>query len=339
MASVNFEKIKTVQQLKAYIRHCDREERKKLEHANKNIDKNKTNKNTQTKWNYEEICKKIDKKMSYFDSLEGQNKRKDRTIGFGMNVPIPDGIPDNKLNECCSKIIHIIERERGKDNFIGAYIHVDEVHSYKDAKTGQDRESMRHLHVYDFCADENGKLNGKQFSSRRNMINLNKAIHEMMKRDYGVDFMNGTQKKSKDTVEYLKSESERQAMREEVRTEVKQELREELREEVKSDFEKNEEPRLRFKFKKQVKDDVKAKYEESYKKELKDTLRDSYGAKNAQLMQDMLEQKRLYEDLYSELSKEKDERARARRVAANSRFEDIIKANEALYGFNDFEKD
>lgn len=335
MASVDFEKIKTVQQLKAYIRHCDKEERKKLEHANKNIDKNKTNRNMQTKWSYEEICKKIDEKMSYFDSLEGQNKRKDRTIGFGMNVPIPDGIPDDKLAECCNKVIRIIKSEQGKDNFIGAYVHVDEVHSYKDAKTGQDRESMRHIQVYDFCADENGKLNGKQFSSRRNMIKLNKAIHEMMKRDYGVDFMNGTQKKSKDTVEYLKSESERQAMREE----VKQELREELREEVKSNFEKNEEPKLRFKFKKQVKDDVKAKYEELYKKELKDTLRDSYGAENAQLMQDMLEQKRLYENLYSELSKEKDERARTRRNAVNSKYGEIADAYESLYGFNDFEKD
>lgn len=335
MASVNFEKIKTVQQLKAYIRHCDREERKKLEHTNKNIDKDKTNKNTQTKWSYEEICKKIDEKMIYFDSLEGQNKRKDRTIGFGMSIPIPDGIPDDRLNECCSKIIHIIRREQGKNNFIGAYIHVDEVHSYKDAKTGQDRESMRHLHVYVFCADENGKLNGKQFSSRKNMVKLNKEIHAMMQRDYGVDFMNGTQKKSKDTVEYLKSESERQAMREEVR----QELREEFREEVKNDFEKNEEPKLRFKFKKQLKDDIQVKYEELYKKELKDTLRDSYGAKNAQLMQDLLEQKQLYENLYSELSKEKDERAKARRSAIDARYGELTDQYESLYGSNNLEKD
>lgn len=334
MASVNFEKIKNVQQLKSYIRHCDRDERKKLEHSNKNIDKSKTDMNLQTEGSYEEICKKIDEKMSYFDSLEGQNKRKDRVIGFGMDIPIPDEIPDDKLNECCSKIINIINREKGKDNFISAYIHLDEVHSYKDAETGQDRESMRHIQAYSFCADENGKLKGRQFSSKKNMIKLNKEIHAMMQRDYGVDFMNGTQKKSKATVEYLKNKSERLAMREEVR----QELREEFREDVKSDFEKNEEPKLRLKFKKQLKDDIKVQYEELYKKELKDTLRDSYEAENAQLMQDLLEQKQIYENLYSELSKEKDERAKARRRAVDTRFGEIADQYESLHGSNDFEK-
>ena len=120
---------------------------------------------------------------------------------------------------------------------------------------------------------------------------------------------------------------------------LRQELREEFREEVKNDFEKNEGQRLRFKFKKQLKDDISVKYEELYKKELKDTLRDSYGAKNAQLMQDLLEQKRLYENLYSELSKEKDERAKARRSAIDARFDKLVDDYESLYGFKDFEKD
>ena len=75
MASVNFEKIKSVQQMKACLRHCDKEERLEHEHSNKHIDKSRTSLNLQG-GKYADTCKLVDDRMAYFDSLEGQNKRK-----------------------------------------------------------------------------------------------------------------------------------------------------------------------------------------------------------------------------------------------------------------------
>ncbi len=50
MASVNFEKLKTPQQVKAMLRHCDGEERMEANHSNIDIDKSKTSGNMQGIW-------------------------------------------------------------------------------------------------------------------------------------------------------------------------------------------------------------------------------------------------------------------------------------------------
>lgn len=48
MASVNFAKLKTPQEVKAMFKHCDKEQRKTtVNHSNKQIDKTLTDKNVQ----------------------------------------------------------------------------------------------------------------------------------------------------------------------------------------------------------------------------------------------------------------------------------------------------
>ena len=55
MASVNFEKLKTPQQVKAMLRHCDGEERMEANHSNIDIDKSKTSGNMQGDLDYNVI--------------------------------------------------------------------------------------------------------------------------------------------------------------------------------------------------------------------------------------------------------------------------------------------
>ena len=321
MASVNFEKIKSVQQMKACLRHCDKEERLEHEHSNKHIDKSKTSLNLQGK-KYAYTCKLVDEKMAHFDSLEGQNKRKDRVIGFGLCVPIPDNIPDDKLEECSLKIINMIYHEKGERNFINAYLHVDETHEYKDAKTGENRQSLRHVHIYDFCTDENGRFNGKEFSSRKNMVELNKEIHAMMLHDYGVNFMDGTQRKSKDTVEYLKNESERQQMRDEVRAEIRKDI-------------EKEKPMLELRYKKRLKQEIKDEYEEKYKEELRKALKGKYEAHIRQLEDEMTKAHDDYADMYLSLSNDKRNAVRPKHLRMEDKYCDLYEQSQHIFDSDD----
>ena len=319
MASVNFEKIKSVQQMKACLRHCDKKERLEHEHSNKHIDKSRTSLNLQG-GKYADTCKLVDDRMAYFDSLEGQNKRKDRVIGFGLCVPIPEGISDDKLEECSLKIINMIYAEKGERNFINAYLHVDETHEYKDAKTGENRQSLRHVHIYDFCTDENGRFNGKEFSSRKNMMKLNRDIHAMMLHDYGVNFMDGTQRKSKDTVEYLKNESERQKMRDEVRAEIRKDI-------------EKEKPTLELRYKKRLKQQIKDEYEEKYKEELKTALKGKYEARIKQLEDELTNARDNYVDMYISLSDDKRDTVKHREM--EDKYCDLYEQSQNVFDLDD----
>lgn len=205
MASVNWKKLHTIQDIKNIARHCDKDCRLKDNHENVHIDKTKTNNNAQM-CNYEEFCKRLDKRMDYLDSLPKQNKKPNRVIGFSLEYPIPDGIPDNKVIEFLNKANRLIYEQVGSENVIGSFLHMDEVHNYTDTETKKERTSMRHAHTIITAAIDN-KLNGKAMSSRENMCKLNNAIHEMALRDYGVKFMDGSKRKSRDEVETLKNKS------------------------------------------------------------------------------------------------------------------------------------
>ena len=205
MASVNWEKIKEISDMKKIARHCDKDCRLQDNHENEHIDKLVTIYNAQT-YDYETICKRIDDRMEYLDSLPNQNKRKDRVIGFALEIPIPDGIPDSKSVDFLNKVNKIISNQIGSKNMLGSYLHFDEVHDYIDSSTKQKRTSMRHAHTLVTAAID-GKLNAREMSNKKNLVKLNNAIEKMCREDYGVAFLTGEKSKSKESVESLKLKS------------------------------------------------------------------------------------------------------------------------------------
>lgn len=206
MASVNFEKFHTAQDVKAVIKHCDKEERKKTNHSNADIQKNITDRNLQIDRDYKTTCKLYDDTLKDLDSKENANKRKDRVTCFGLDIPFPIGLPADKQAEATQKIIGLIHKQYPECVLLNAYVHRDEIHDYTDAETKQKRTSLPHGHFL-VMPIKNGALNGKWFSSKSNMTKLNNAIHQMYENDYGVQFMDGSKMKSKKSVERLKSES------------------------------------------------------------------------------------------------------------------------------------
>ena len=223
MASVNFQKCKGGASTKAIIRHCDSEKRKNASHANESIDTTKTEMNLTfnfsftkkdgTKYskqlNYEETCKRYDKRIQAIDEGGNRNKRKDRVTCFALCVPAPESIKSEDIKLFYSGVTHILREKYGAKNFVNSYIHFDEVHDYKDAETGQNRTSRVHGHFF-FIPEREGQLDGKWFSSRSNMVEVNKKIDDFCRERFGIRFMDGSKKKSRKAVETLKNESKQQ---------------------------------------------------------------------------------------------------------------------------------
>lgn len=207
MASCNFEKMKTPQDVKAKLRHCDSEMRKQDEHQNWHIDKDMTSENMQiTDRDYKTVCNLYDDKIKELDSKVGANKRKDRVTAVGIDIPCPKDLSSDKESEWLIKANNIVASKYGASNILQCYMHFDEKHNYINAETKEECTSRSHLHVY-LIPQIDGKLNAKAFTARSNMIDLNNKMQDMTERDYGITFMDGTKKKSKKSVEALKQES------------------------------------------------------------------------------------------------------------------------------------
>lgn len=202
MASVNFMKCKSAGEVKAMLRHCDKEERLKHEHSNKEIDKTKTVENiSYSRLGYTDICKKYDARIKFLDETTNTNKRSDRVSCFGLTIPACEGMSREESARFFFDAIKLMSSRFGKSNMISAYAHYDEIHAYIDH--GEVKSSRGHLHVY-VVPEIDGKLNGKQFSSKASMKSLNKAIDKLARDKYNVPFLTGVEARKR-SVEELKS--------------------------------------------------------------------------------------------------------------------------------------
>ena len=213
MASCNFEKYKSPQDVKSKFRHCDYDTRKEIEHRNKHINKSLTDENMQiANRDYKTVCELYDKKIKMLDNQPGANKRKDRVTAVGIEVPCPKGLQEDFEVEWLNKVGEILRGHYGADNVLQSYYHFDEKHSYINAETKEECMSRTHGHFF-MTPVVNGKLCAKEFTSRKNIMAVNNKIQEMTMRDYGIQFMDGSKKKSRKSMEELKNESDVEALK------------------------------------------------------------------------------------------------------------------------------
>lgn len=202
MASVNFLKIKNRANAHALMKHCDKDERVKNNHSNEDINKSMTHKNAQMKLSVSQSMEKFKKRIDELDKTTNTNKRKDRVELFSLEIPAPENLSDKKENLWFVEIYKILCDEIKENNIINMYVHKDEKHMYIDH--GEEKFSRNHIHV--FCVPEiNGKLNGKEFSSKQRMKDINKKIDDMTREKFHVAFMTNAKPSKHYTVEELKA--------------------------------------------------------------------------------------------------------------------------------------
>lgn len=208
MASVAYKKLHSSSEFKRIARHCDQSMRLQDGHRNQDINKALTNKNTQLPdRGYGVVCKMYSEKLAALDRMEGANKRADRVTAFSLEVPAPLNMRDQDKPKWFDEVYTLICTQYDHRNVMQFYVHYDEVHEYLHADSSKPLVSREHAHCL-VIPEHDGKLNGKWFSSRVNMIKLNNAIHEMTLMKFGLEFMDGSKKGSVKRVEQLKHESE-----------------------------------------------------------------------------------------------------------------------------------
>lgn len=217
MASVDFMKFKSPAEFKRVARHCDKYERIIDGHRNQEIDKDLTDMNTQMPdRNYHKVCAMYEEAMEFLDAQPHANLRKDRVTCFGLEIPCPAELRESCMAAWFEEVFELICEQYDIDNVLQYYVHYDEVHIYAHAETGRWTKSRVHAHCL-IIPEHEGRLCGKWFSSRENMIKLNNAIHEMSLMKYGVEFMDGSKKGSIKRVEQLKHESDAKAYEKKLR--------------------------------------------------------------------------------------------------------------------------
>ena len=212
MSSLNHAKIKQ-HELKALLRHCDKNERLKVEHSNEEINKEMTWKNAQFCGSYEEVCNYFDDILRELDSKPKANTRYDRVVAYAIEgtLPEPDEEKDTQKQRDAwiAGIEKVIKREYPEMVVLAKYIHYDEVHEYINPENGERVFSRPHVHMYVMPVIE-GRLNGKKFFQHKtSLIQLHRQIDDLTRSIYGFSYGNGTKKKSFDSVEHLKYESKK----------------------------------------------------------------------------------------------------------------------------------
>ena len=212
MSSLNFAKVKQPE-LKALLRHCDKNERLKAEHSNEDINKEMTWKNAQFCGSYEEVCNYFDDILRELDSKPKANTRYDRVVAYAIEgtLPEPDEEKDTQKQRDAwiAGIEKVIKREYPEMVVLAKYIHYDEVHEYINPENGERVFSRPHVHMYVMPVIE-GRLNGKKFFQHKtSLIQLHRQIDDLTRSIYGFSYGNGTKKKSFDSVEHLKYESKK----------------------------------------------------------------------------------------------------------------------------------
>jgi len=211
MASVDYRKCKSgTGDAAALLRHCDAEERMRHEHSNPHIDPALTPGNRQGPRSYQRTLEALRDRLAELDAQPGANRRKDRVELFLLEVPVPAGHDPGAF---ARMVVGEIADMYGARNVLQAYLHVDEVHEYLDH--GELKTSLPHLHV-PVVPEVDGKLNGKAFSARARMEELNRRIDRGARALGGPPFLTGKTPRKR-SVEELKAQSYKDARQEAAR--------------------------------------------------------------------------------------------------------------------------
>ena len=195
------------------LKHCDQEFRQELnkQHHNKDIDPSKSYLNQNfTGMSYEESrdkwYKRLDELEGRMEKETGRSVRKDCVELTSLEMAVPNGMTDEQARQFFQDFYDLCVKKFGKENIISANSHFDEIHEYEDASDGEIKISRPHIHIQ-IVPEVDGRLCNKEFSSLKNISELNQEVSDLCWQRYHLRFNTGERVRKK-TVERLKRESE-----------------------------------------------------------------------------------------------------------------------------------
>lgn len=228
MASLDWLKL-TRQRALSLKKHNGQKERLEYNHSNPDIDKTKTDQNYCIGCaDYDDAVDAMIKRVKEVDELYPQktkSERKDRKVALSIEAKCPQEIYDSgRSREFFEKTHQLLSDFFSAENNLGSCIHLDEMHRYLD-KDGTEKMSLAHMTTliaaYTEWKDKNGEtrrgISASKLESRANLNKLNKAMCDMVRREFGVEYNTGEQARH-ETVEHLKAESKLAELKQEIET-------------------------------------------------------------------------------------------------------------------------
>ena len=217
------------------LMHDDKGERDRHEHANKDIDTTLTHMNfgcgphaegeAYEPETYGQKRARLDAILDEHDYKEGSGKNK-RVALQGIQIYPPDALlgyddetglwsKTDDLDRWFVRADEVARETLGEAGWVSADVHYDEMHWYKEPKTLIDKCSKPHLseHFVPVVGDSEAgtaKISGKDFSARKRILALNKAIEDMTQNEFGCKWQTKEPrdpKRESKTVEQAKDES------------------------------------------------------------------------------------------------------------------------------------
>ena len=205
MASADWQKIKSRQQVKAILRHNCKDTREQTkEHSNPHLRPELTATNTGLWDTYAEAAKRYDDRWAEVNG--DKTVRKDAVVGLGFSIPAPDDLPEEQEDKWFVKVLDIMVTRYGYENIASFAVHRDERHEYIDPDTHERKMSRTHAQGILF-PEADGTMCAKKIMTKGRMAELNRAIDDMSRTEFGVSFLTGKGTKSRGSVEEMKAKS------------------------------------------------------------------------------------------------------------------------------------
>ena len=215
MASINVAKYgnKGIAALRV---HLDQSERIARDHANKDIDKERTHENYFIGCNdWNDMYTHWQNRNEEADRLHPPDRMtKDRTTGLMIELGCMwEIVKAGRELEFFTMLYEYLGEKFGPENVHGLVVHHDEVHNYLDR--GEEKTSMIHAHAlvtpYAHWSRKDGTeregINGKNCLTRQFLRELQKDFNELHLREFGIEYNTHGLQQHK-TVEQLKFEGE-----------------------------------------------------------------------------------------------------------------------------------
>lgn len=215
MASADIKKLHGAEAYKVLGHDARWDNREEVDYTNTNINPELADKNEvlrfkgmereTAKQSYERLKKRVEE----LDAIHPPRRRKkDRVTMIAFEIPAPANLPAEREREFFAIAYREFARMCGGTEQVSQlYIHRDEIHDYIDPVTKETRTSRVHAHAVGIPYTPAHGVNCKNFCTRERFKELQQRIHSRCREELGIEFLDGSGRHSRASVEQLKTAS------------------------------------------------------------------------------------------------------------------------------------
>lgn len=131
---------------------------------------------TRTNLNYNlrpggDVCERVQQAVHTHEQEAGKAVRKDANVMFDWVVTLPQDCPQERTEDFFESVVSFVEQRYGKDNILGAYVHMD--------------ETTPHVHV-PVVPMMDGRLRASKMVNRNDLLRFHGELSEHVEQELGI---------------------------------------------------------------------------------------------------------------------------------------------------------